>query len=96
MAPALAEIEKGSTCEDAEDASAAADIEDDFIPEEVLVLHDGIFVCLRADTVLQHFLVDGEVRITIEVVVRVLDVPDVGLLLSFRFFLHALKIYIVG
>ena len=42
----------------------------------MLVLHDGVLVGLGADAVLEHLLVDGEVRVAIEVVVWVLDVAD--------------------
>ena len=68
-----------NTCKNAENASATADIEDDLVLEYFRVVDDGPHIGLGADGVLEHFLVDGEVRIPIEVVVAVFDIAHVGL-----------------
>ena len=46
------------------------------------VVHDRVHVGLSADSVLEHFLMDGEVRVAVEVVVGVLDIAHVWLLVS--------------
>ena len=42
-----------------ENASAAADVEDDLAAEQVLVLHDRVHVGLGANLVLQHLFVNA-------------------------------------
>ena len=42
-----------------QDARAAAHVQDDFVLEQVGVLHDGVAVGEGADFVLEHFLWDG-------------------------------------
>lgn len=68
----------GSTCEYAEDAGAASDIEDDFVLEEFWVEGDCAHVGLGPDGVFEHFFVNGEVGIAIEVVVIIFDVAHEG------------------
>ena len=80
MAPLLAEVNEGSTCKDAENAGSASDIKDDFVFEEMRVIHDGIHVGLGADGVFEHFLMDGEMRVAVKIVVGIFDVADIGLL----------------
>ena len=46
------------------------------------VVHDRVHVGLGADGVLEHFLMDGEVRVAVEVVVGVLDVAHIWLLIG--------------
>ena len=60
LAPALAEIRERSTCENAENACATADIKHNLIPEQVLILHNGILIRLSPDAILEHLLMNGE------------------------------------
>lgn len=45
--------------EKGQDASAAAHVQDDFPPEQELVLHDGVLVAACAHGVLEHLLMDA-------------------------------------
>lgn len=54
-----------------EDTGTAADIENDLVLEQVLVLDDGIAVRHGADLILKHLLVDAEVRVRVGVAVGV-------------------------
>ena len=49
----------GTSGEHAQDASSAADIQDDFPPKEVLVVVHCIAIGERPHLVLQHLLVDA-------------------------------------
>lgn len=66
------------TCEYAEDAGATADIEYNFILEEVWVEGDGSHISFGPDCIFEHFLMNGEVRVAVEIVVFVLDIAHVG------------------
>jgi hypothetical protein len=44
------------------------------------VIHDGIHVGLGADGIFEHFLMDGEMRVAVKIVVGIFDVADIGLL----------------
>lgn len=70
------------TCEDTQNASATPNIQNNLVLEQMFILHDSILICFGTDGVLQHFLVDGEVGVAIEVVIRVFDVPEGWLSLS--------------
>lgn len=65
------------TCEDAEDASAAAHVQHDLVLEEMLVALNSVHVGAGAHLVLEHFLMNVEVRVAVEVVVGVLLVACV-------------------
>ena len=58
--------------EDAQHARAGAHVQDDFVLEKVSVLHYGVLVGQGAHLVLEHLLVDAEVGLGVEVVVRIL------------------------
>lgn len=62
------------TCEYAENARSTTNIQHDLILEMFRTVEDGIHVGLGAYCILEHILMDGEVRIAIEVVVGVLDI----------------------
>ena len=55
-----------------ENTGSAADIENDLVLEQVLVLNDGVHVGTGADLILQHLLVDSMVVVTCENVSKVL------------------------
>ena len=59
----------GLCCEHGEDSCAASDVEDDLVLEKVLVVVHGVAVGQSPHLVLQHLLVDAEVRVRVEVVV---------------------------
>jgi len=55
--------------EHTKNTSTAADIKNNLILEEVLILNDRLHVGLGTNFVLEHFLMDTEVRIAIEIIV---------------------------
>ena len=80
MAPLLAELMKEITSKDTENASPTSNIQDNLILEEMRVVHDGIHVGSGSDGVLEHFLVNGEMRVAVKVVIRIFDIANIGFL----------------
>jgi len=64
--------------EHTEDTGTTAHIQDSLSLEEVGVVHNSLAVCLGTDLVLEHLLVDTEMRIRIEVIVLRGDILHIG------------------
>ncbi len=62
-------LRAGLRGEHAEDASAAAHIEDHLVLEDVPIEEDGVLVGASAHLILQHLLVDAVVGVRVKVVV---------------------------
>ncbi|KAJ8527501.1 hypothetical protein ON010_g14762 [Phytophthora cinnamomi] len=58
--------------EHGQDAGAAAHVQHNLVLEQVLALQDGVHVRLGAHRVLEHLLMDAEVRVRVEVLVLLL------------------------
>ena len=71
------------TSEDAEDAGSAANIQYDFIFEEFGVVDNGFHVGLGPDGIFEHFFMDWEMWVPIEIVIFIFDITDIVVMLLF-------------
>lgn len=81
---------KKITCKDAKNPCPAADVKNNFVLEQMWVVHDGVHVGSSSNRVLEHFLMNRKVRIAVKVVIWIFDISDIGF-----FLLHLVAVWLL-